>query len=499
MRPSLSLALTWAFLSSIPPTQTARAAAPPTQAGSGDAATQAEVNDDFEHGLEQAAPAEPTKPVKQEKWTLNEALGLPDWLSISGAQRFMFEIFDEPIRPSQASGGNGFYSRTLIKGTATYESWFATAEFIDSRVISSSSDLPLGTGSVNAVELLQGHIGWRDRSQITEGDELEFRLGRQTLDLAGRRLVSRQIFRNTINNFTGAYSHWENAGGDEIHAFYFLPVLRLPTGQEAAEDNEIRYDDETSNQRFWGIHAEKRAVFGRTDAEVYIYGLDEQDGPNFASQNRDLITVGARFFRAPKPGDWNLDFEAAYQTGTSRPNNAATEDLDHQAEFIHLTAGYQFDADMDPRAEFVFEYASGDADPNDGEWGRFDTLFGARRPDYGPPVTLGPFQRENVITPGVRFHFNPTPEVKVMVQDRFYYLAEASDTWVTTGLQDPTGASGDYLGNQIEARVRWDPNPNYRLEVGAAHVFAGSFAKDVPGNNNSGDTTYGYLLASTYF
>lgn len=447
--------------------------------------------------VEQAAP-EASKP---EKWTLNEALDLPEWLSISGAQRFLFEIFDEPIRPSQANGGNGFYSRTLLKGTATYENWYATAEFIDSRVISSSSDLPLGTGLVNAVELLQGHVGWRDSDQITQGDQLEFKLGRQTLNLAGRRLVSRQVFRNTINNFTGAYSHWQNAGGDEIHAFYFLPVLRLPTGQEAAEDNEIEYDDETSNQRFWGIHAEKRAVFGRTDAEVYIYGLDEEDGPNFASQNRNLVTVGARFFRAPKPGEWHLDLEGAYQTGTSRPGSGAgfTEDLDHQAEFVHLTAGYQFDAEMNPRAEFVFEYSSGDADPNDGEWGRFDTLFGARRPDYGPPVTLGAFQRENVITPGVRFHFNPTRELKVMLQDRFYYLAEASDTWVTTGLQDPTGASGDYLGNQLEGRVRWDPNPNYRLEFGLANVFAGSFAKDAPGSTNSGDTTYGYLMASTYF
>jgi hypothetical protein len=447
--------------------------------------------------LEQAVP-EVSKP---EKWTLSEALDLPEWLSLSGQQRFLFEVFDEGFRPGQTDGGNGFFSRTLIKGSATYENWKATAEFIDSRVISSSSDLPLNAGIVNAVELLQGHVSWSDTDQFIQGDEVEFKVGRQTLDLAGRRFVSRQRFRNTINNFTGAYSRWENAGGDEVHAFYFMPVRRLPSDQQGAEDNEIRYDDETSNLVFWGLHGEKRAVFGRTDAEVYIYGLDEKDGPDFNSRNRDLITVGARFFRKPQPADWHLDLEGAYQTGTSRPGSSAsfTEDLDHQAEFVHLTAGYQFDVDMDPRAEFVFEYSSGDANPNDNEWGRFDPLFGARRPDYGPPSTLGAFQRSNVITPGVRFHLKPTQDIQVMVQERFFYLAEATDTWVTTGLQDPTGAAGDYLGNLLETRVRWDPNPNYRLEVGVAHVFAGSFAKEAPGSTNTGDTTYGYLMASTYF
>ena len=410
---------------------------------------------------------------KPEKWTLNEALDLPDWLSLSGQQRFLFEVFDEPFRPGQNGGGNGFFSRTLIEGRATYENWTATAEFIDSRVLSSSSDLPLNAGIVNAVELLQGHIGWRDRDQFIEGDELEFKVGRQTLDLAGRRLVSRQRFRNTINNFTGAYSRWQNSGGDKVHAFYFMPVQRLPNDQEGAENNEIRYDDETSNQIFWGIHGQKRELFGRTDAEVYIYGLDEKDGPDFNSRNRDFITVGARFFRKPQPSDWHLDLEGSYQTGTSRPGSstAFTEDLDHQAEFFHLTAGYQFDVDMDPRAEFVFEYASGDANPNDDQWGRFDPLFGARRPDYGPPSTLGAFQRSNVITPGVRFHLKPTSDVQVMIQERFFYLAEATDAWVTTGLQDPTGAAGDYLGNLLEARVRWDPDPNYRLEFGVAQIL----------------------------
>lgn len=444
-----------------------------------------------------------TAPVDEEqhKWTLEDALELPEWLSLSGQQRFQFEIFDEPFKPGETSGGNGLFSRTLLKATATRDGFFATAELADSRVISSSSDLPLDVGLVNAFELLQGHIGWRGQDQFEADDRLEIKLGRQTLDLAGRRLVSRQRFRNTINNFTGAYSHWENAAGDGIHAFYFLPVLRVPRDQDSLEDNEVKYDEETSNLAFWGVHAEKRELFGKTDGEFYVYGLDEEDSANFNSRDRNLMTFGVRFFRKPVPDAAYLDLEAAYQTGTSRPGSSAafTENLDHQAEFLHITAGYQFDAEMDPRAEFVFEYSSGDANPDDGEWGRFDPLFGARRPDYGPPSTLGAFQRSNVVTPGLRFHLKPTRDIQVMVQDRFFYLAEATDAWVTTGLQDPTGAAGDYLGNLIEARVRWDPEPNYRIEMGVAHIFAGSFVDDVPGSTSRGDTSYGYLTTSLFF
>lgn len=438
-------------------------------------------------------------PSPPQKWTLQRALDLPDWITVGGQFRLQFEVFDEGFR--QENGGNAFLARTLFDLTLHAGPWFATGELADSRALSTSSDLPLDTSLVNALELLQGHVGWRDQDLFAEEDEVEVKIGRQTLNLAGRRLVARQRFRNTINNFTGAYAHWGNSAGDEVHSFLFLPVRRLPTEQERLEDNDPRSDDESSNVRFWGVHAKKKRAIGDADLEAYIYGLDEQDGRDLATRNRDFVTFGTRIFRAPQPGELYADVEVAFQTGTNRVTSSAsaTEDLDHQAEFAHLTAGYQFPGELKPRAEFVFEFASGDTDPNDDEFGRFDQLFGARRPDYGPPSTLGAFQRSNIVTPGLRFFLKPRSDIELMLQDRFFYLAESRDVFVTTGLQDPTGASGDYLGNLVELRLRWNPDPNFGFEVGFAHIFTGSFTRDVPGSTSQGDTSFAYVTTKLTF
>ena len=60
-------------------------------------------------------------------------------------------------------------------------------------------------------------------------------------------------------------------------------------------------------------------------------------------------------------------------------------------------------------------------------------------------------------------------------------------------MQDPTGESGSFLGQQVEMRVRWRPLPgNVLLEAGYAHLFAGEFIDDAPTSNRQGDVNYVY-------
>ena len=60
-----------------------------------------------------------------------------------------------------------------------------------------------------------------------------------------------------------------------------------------------------------------------------------------------------------------------------------------------------------PRLIFQYDYASGDDDPNDADNNRFDTLYGARRFDFGPTGIYGPFARANLSTPGMRIKLKP--------------------------------------------------------------------------------------------
>ncbi len=124
---------------------------------------------------------------------------------------------------------------------------------------------------------------------------------------------------------------------------------------------------------------------------------------------------------------------------------------------------------------------------------RFDTLFGARRFDFGPTSIYGPFARANLNTPGVRVQVKPTPKLSAFASFRAFWLASDSDVWAGGANRDPDGDSGSYVGSQIELRARWRIFPkNVTLEGGYAHLFAGEFMDNAPTSPSRGDADYVY-------
>ncbi|MEQ9320663.1 MAG: alginate export family protein, partial [Polyangiaceae bacterium] len=83
--------------------------------------------------------------------------------------------------------------------------------------------------------------------------------------------------------------------------------------------------------------------------------------------------------------------------------------------------------------------------------------------------------------------------VSGMLGWRALWLAQARDAWIGSGLRDPTGQSGNFLGHQLEGSLRYEPFVgNLQLEVGAAHLFAGRFVSDAPGANPDTQSTVVY-------
>lgn len=430
-------------------------------------------------------------------WRLEEAVTSPAWLRISGDFRVRTSTLDNQYRANGSGSDQAVATRLLLRSEIDFHNLTAGAELQDSRHHAYDSGSTLNTDMVNTWEPLQAYLRW-NAPPIANTTHANITIGRQTLDLGSRRLVARNRFRNTINSFNGIKTQWRSHTDQSVTAFYFLPLQAQPVDRNALEEQSPRFDHERFDYQFFGLFYETPLPAANAQAEFFLLGLDEDDNPNRPSRNRRLMTPGLRFHRPPQPKHWDFQIESVLQFGESRDSSLSTDtaDRNHSAFFQHITLGYTLGTTWSPRLAFQYDFATGDKDPTDGNQGRFDKLFGARRFDYGPTGIYGTLTRSNISSPGYRLNLQPQENVTVMAAHRFNWLAAAKDAWPTSGLRDETGRAGRFLGHQIELRLRWEIVPKgLRLETGAAHLFAGRFIRRAPNRTTQGDATYAYIQA----
>ncbi len=422
-------------------------------------------------------------------WRLNQLNLTPDWLAISGQHRTRFENLNNQFRAGRSGGDQALVFRTNVKAIVSVDKIRFAAEMMDSRAMLDDAGTPLNTTIVNPLELLQAYVEF-PLTETGNSTGSTLKGGRITMDVGSRRFVARNRYRNTINAFTGVDLNWRSDSNSHFRAFATLPIQRRVDGNIL--DNEPRLDKEYNEVKFWGLYYSPSSlpIGERHNAEIYLLGLDEKDVPGeLQTRNRELFTLVGRIYTKPTPGSYYYELESAIQFGDSRSSVTATRDLDHFAYFFHLESGYSFNTKWKPQLIFQFDYASGDKDPNDGENNRFDTLYGARRFEYGPTSIYGAFARSNVMTPGIRLKIKPAKTISSFVALRGFWLASDQDAWTTTGIRNLPSQSDKYIGTQAEARVRWDIKPkNLRLESGAAFLLSG----DVMNNANKTDSSYFY-------
>jgi len=437
-----------------------------------------------------------------------EPIRFDDWIptdrvSLRANFRTRYEYLSEQFRAETSGSTPIFVLRTLIHGRLRPTQGLTLGvELEDSRAYDSEARI-LNTGIVDATELLQAYAQVEQEDIL--GGQLRLTGGRITMNVGSRRFVARNRFRNTINSFTGVDLAWKRQGDGRtlLRAFWTLPVQRLPgSGQkQRLQDNDIEFDQQSLDLQFWGLYASHAYASG-LEGRLSLFGLHERDTADRPSRDRKLYTMVLQVLQPPAVAHFDFQVEGAIQWGQQRRTSAAldTQDLSHLAHFEHLELGYTFDAPWSPRAALQWDYASGDRDATDRRNGRFDTLFGARRFDFGPTGIYGPFARSNLMTPGVRLQFRPLDTLTGFVAYRAFWLAQERDFWVTTSIIDPTGDAGRFVANQIEWRIRWSPFPgNLRLELGYARLFAGEYMRKAPTSPNQGDSSYVYTQAVLQF
>ena len=368
-------------------------------------------------------------------------------------------------------------------------------EVQDARAYLSDDHSNVSTSLVNTFDLLQAHarVGGNGAAG---GPAPEMLLGRFTMELGSGRLIAQEVYRDVTRTFTGIRARWPLPAGAVVTAFGVLPVLTLPDDRQALLHNDVVPDGEHVNLKFLGALYERPRLWLGARGEIYLYVLDEHDEPGKReTRNRELWTVGGRLFRNAAIRRWDGELETVWQQGFARASSAPTDrrDLRVSAGYVHVHTGYTVEWPWALRLGLEYDYGSGDSDPADGKWQRFDTLFGNRRTDLGPTSIYGALGRENVETLGVRLSVAPHARVDAFAVYRVVRLAAAADGFASTGVRDATGQSGRNGGQQVDLRWRVWVVPNaVRLDIGATHLVRGRFLREAPNATGEGDTTYVY-------
>jgi len=438
----------------------------------------------------------PALPAAARPGPLAEALGAPDDLTISATLRARAEGIDGQFRPRPAAADSMVSLRTTLAVEYDAGPVRFGGELWDSRAYGEARTSSITTSDVNTLELVQAYarVELGDWRKGAKGGKGLLTLGRQTMDIGSRRLVARNRFRQTSNGFTGANLEWTTRSGARLQAFWTMPQLRRPDDAQGLQDNRVKFDLETTRVQFFGAHGTLPHVLGGS-FEAYGFRLAEQDGDNRLTRNRRLLTLGARAFARPAAGQWDHDVEGAYQFGTARRSTGAADltDLDVSAWFLHAEAGYSLKHGWKPRVAALFDAASGDRG-RPGRYGRFDTLYGARRFDFGPTALYGALQRSNIVSPGVRLEAAPDKRTDVMASYRVLWLESARDAFATTGVRDASGASGRFAGHQAEVRLRhWIVPDLLQAETGGAVLFKRGVLSAAPNAPGTGNSVYGYF------
>ena len=415
-------------------------------------------------------------PLEKEPLRLDNWIGGPEYLRFSGQHRTRFESLNGQFRNSGTRNSEDqLFNRSILRVDYTREQWGATLEGLDGRAFGTAADSFANSTTVNTLDVLQATVSYT----IAPGNKVT--AGRFTMDIGSRRLMARNVYRNTINSFNGVRWDYRNDdNGYEAGAFWSMPTIRRPSDRMMLVDNEHDWDRQSTDYQFFGAHAKKRIDEGST-GQVYLFGLDDSRGGN----DDQLWTIGARYHRPSRPGHVFGELEGAYQFGDRGP-------WDVDAHFVHASVGYTCDCDLQPSVRVALDLATGN--DGSGDYTRFHTLFGARRFEYGPTGIYGAIGRRNIISPEIRFSVRPSDTTWIMVAWRDIQLETGSDDWAEAN--DGTG-QGRSVGQQTECRLRWEPcKSNMRFEVGGAYLAGGRF-RDTATTNRSSDTRY--FFAETIF
>lgn len=401
----------------------------------------------------------------------------PSWLDVQLEHRTRYETFNQSFTNGLAGGDQQVHQRTKLQFRVheILGPFQLSGEIADFRTPVSDRSQGASPVFVDHLDLFQLHADLVTSNFLSTGQSSRLEVGRLVMDFGKGRLVAGHRFGSFTPSFDGIQWWYGEPDTWQLRAFVTRPVQR----------HTVSPDSSTPVTYFWGGNILTHR-FKPLSVEPYYFGLDERG----RLLKRRLSTLGLRIFKKPVRGDWDFEIETISQFG----EKLGTSFFAHRH---HGEVGFTVAVPWQPRIVYLFDYSSGDRNPNK----NFDFLFAKRRTEYGPTGILGIIFPSNILAPvGFRVTMHPTSNVQVMVLDRSFWLADSQGPFVGSGLQDPTGKASRYLGNLLDFAVSWTPAflsfHHLTLHGGFTHFFKGGFFASVPSSPGQQDVNYVYSMVT---
>ncbi len=388
------------------------------------------------------------------------------WLDFGLQERLRYEYRDDDIRRLAVEGlDEPWLSRT--RAFIGVRNRFDPLRFAVELQASQrhASRYPRDNRDDNDTDFLQGYaeLHFADAlSPDARGNARPFsiRAGRLAFEVLDRRLVARNEWRNTTNSFEGVRVNIGQDGNDwQLEAMSLHPITRLLGASDEADDDVL----------FNAVIAHWRRL-PRLTIEPYYFYLSQDAAPSNGNRTRSIHAPGLRVYG--KTADATLNYEASVMVQYGDEGA-----LDHEAWAFTTEAGYTWSQHpWRPRLSAFYGYASGDRNPLDAESNRFERFFG-----FGRAWSANEYEiYENLHAPKVRIEFQPIQGVRVDVGYNAYWLA--SDTDRLSNLlagsafnRDASGRSGDFVGQELDGRVRFSVGDYVDVAVGYTHFLNEEF------------------------
>lgn len=335
------------------------------------------------------------------------------------------------------------------------------------------SQFPKSTGETNELDVFQAYAELYFKKPLDR--PIRLRAGRMAFEVLDRKLISRDDWGNTGTNFQGFRATIGKKENDwQIDSFALEPMIKEMTAQDQTNKNQWVYGGILNWRRWSEI----------TTIQPFYLELDQKKSPT--STARKINSPGMRIYGDFAGSRFDYDLIGIYQFGES-------DDKKHLAKAYSAELGYTHNHNWKPRFSLIYGYASGDKDPSDNKNQRFEKFYGFNRP-WSNSNTI---EWENLKTVKSRFELAPNKNLRLEGSCSYYWLASSSDIWKRGNLQDKTGASGDFIGQDYDLRARYQVTKNFATTFGYAHFKPGEFTKTV-GRNGSSDFLYLELSLSLF-
>lgn len=162
-----------------------------------------------------------------------------------------------------------------------------------------------------------------------------------------------------------------------------------------------------------------------------------------------------------------------------------------------LTGGVGYHAKnlpWDPTAWAVYNYMSGDNNPNQGTDHTFNQLFPFMHYYEGWVDAIG---RQNLHDANLRLYLYPEDWVTIWLQYHHYWLASPRDALYGIAgnayRRDPTGRAGSDVGQKAEILANFHLTKRADLYAGYSYLWGGEFLKNTGGPKAAVNSSIAYV------